>query len=552
MRALLFVFFAVLVAVPAARAQDPGATLDSDIATLFAAWDKRDSPGAVVAVARDGRTIYRHAFGVADLTYGIPLTPDTPVNAGSIAKHVTAVAVLTLEAEGKLLLDDEIHKYLPELPDYGAPITIRNLLQQTSGLRDYRTLMFLAGWLPGDVQTNQQALRIIFRQGALNFPTGTSFAYSNTNFVLAAEIVARVTGRPFGAWVRDNLFRPLGMTHTLIREDNTEIVPGLAASYAPRPNGDGFVEDLLDSSVVGSGNLVTTVGDLLIWAEHLMTARLGGKPLLDRLEERAELPGGLRIGYGLGLFVGSHRGLDIVHHEGETAGNRAELMMIPDRHVAIVMLANIRTIRPETAGRSIADVVLADELPATPALKAREPSPGLPFDAYKGLYELEDGVLVEIGEADGRPYVIFAGTPPRPLHAVGPHTFGTDEPGVSFRFVSSNKGEIDGVTLTIAGRQDVPGHRLPPVTLSARDLKRYAGVYYSDELETFYHVDTTKDGLAVRQMRLKDVHLAPIGKDRFLERPGGNMLITFDRRTGRIRAFDLSVERARHVRFEKR
>ena len=527
--------------------------VDGQVARLFAAWDKPDTPGAAIAVARDGKTIYRHAFGLANLSYGIPLTPETPVNAGSINKHVTAVALLTLEAEGRLSLDDEIHKYLPELPDYGAPITIRNMLQQTSGLRDYRTLMFLAGWLSGDVQTNDQALKIIFRQKRLNFPTGTSFIYSNTNFVLGAEIVARVTGESFGAWVREHLFLPLGMTHTLIREDYTSIVPGLAASYARNASGDGFHEDILVSSVVGSGNLITTADDLLIWANHLMTATLGGRPLLERLREQAVLPGGGKVGYGLGVFVGMHRGFPIVHHGGETAGNRADLMLVPDKHLAIVMLSNVSAIRPEPAGRRLADIFLADELPAATPSSAKPPEPALPFAAYEGLYEIGKGVLVEVGrDPNGTPFVIFAGTPPSPLIPLGGHRFGTDEAGVVFRFVPDKKDKIDGIVLEIAGRPDMPGHRLPPVKLSPRELKRHTGTYFSDALETFYHIAVEGDGLVIQHKRLKDVHLAPIGDDRFLERPGGNMTVVFERRSGRVRGFSLSVERALHIEFEKR
>ena len=549
--AVLIVLLSVIAAAQSDAAEDAVSALDARIAVLFEPWDKPDSPGAVVAVSRDGKTIYQRAFGLANLTYGLPFTPDTRVNAGSIAKHVTAVAVLTLEAEGKLSLDDEIHRYLPELPDYGAPITIRDLLQQTSGLRDYRTLMFLAGWREGDVQTNQQALQIIFRQKGLNFPTGKSFAYSNSNFVLAAEIVSRVTSQSFGAWARDHLFAPLGMNHTLVREDNAMIVPGLAASYAPSESGDGFTEDLLNSSVAGSGNLITTVDDLLIWAEHLMTAQVGGQPLLDRLEEQATLPGGVRPGYGLGVFVGSHRGLKIVHHGGETAGNRADLMIFPDQHVAIALLANSRSIRPEAAARAIADIVLADELPGPPASPEQESKLSLAFDAYMGLYKLESGSLIEIGRADGQPFVILGGTPPHPLYSLGEHQFGTGEAGVVFRFVPDEGGHIGSVVLEIAGRPDLTGHRLPPVTLSERALSKYAGAYYSDELETYYHIRPASDGLIAGQMRLRDVRLMPIGGDKFLERPGGNMVVTFRRRGGRIRGFDLSVSRAQHITFEK-
>jgi CubicO group peptidase (beta-lactamase class C family) len=540
-------FAVVLLGTSAASAE----SLESRIDRLFEPWNAPASPGLSVAVDRDGEPIYEKTFGFANLTDGLSITADTRFNAGSIAKHVTAVAILTLENEGKLSLDDEIHRYLPELPDYGAPISIRQLLQQTSGLRDYRSLMSLAGWRSGDVQTNVQALRLIFRQHALNFPTGTSFIYSNTNFVLAAEIVARVTNQSFGVWAREHLFAPLGMTNTLVREDHAEVVPRLALSYRYRGDGEGFAEDLLDSSVVGAGNLITTRDDLLAWADYLLTAKLGGKALLDRLSQQATLPDGAPTGYGLGLFVGTHRGLYAIHHGGETAANRAYLMMFPEQGVRIVILSNAGSLRPEAAARAIADVVLEGELAAPLPQGESRVEPAAPLEAYTGLYELETGVLVEFGVSDGALYLIFGGTPARPVYALGGHSFGTDQPGVEFRFVAGPSGDITGLELSL-GDASVEGRRIPRPVLGRDALEPYEGTYFSDELETFYHIEADERVLLARQLRLDDVRLEPIGNDRFREQPGGNLLVEFQRgRRGRIEGFDLSISRAQNIRFER-
>jgi CubicO group peptidase (beta-lactamase class C family) len=539
----------VLAAAAASSARAQG-SVETRIAELFAPWNEPGSPGAAVAVARDGETIYAGAFGLANLTYGLPITAQTRFNAGSIAKHVTAVAVLMLAAEGRLSLDDEIHRYLPELPDYGAPIAIRDLLQQTSGLRDYRSLMLLAGWRSGDVQTNEQALDLIFRQNALNFPTRTGFTYSNSNFVLAAEIVARISGQSFGTWAHANMFVPLGMASTEIHEDHAEIVPGLASSYAYRGEGKGFAEDLLDTSVVGSGNLITTPDDLLVWAEHLRATKLDGVPLIERLAEQAVLAGGARSGYGLGVFVGTHRGLPIVHHGGETAGNRAYLMIFPQQRVAIVILANVGSLRPEAAARGIADVVLEEQFAVPPETPAAA-EPALPLEAYLGLYELETGPLVDVGTAEGVPYVIFGGTPPRPFLSLGGHAFGTGEAGVVFRFSPDESGAINGLVLDLPG-STVGGRRVPPLRLGPEELAQYVGTYFSAELETFYRIEAADGGLIARQMRLNDTRLRPIGNGRFLEEPGANLRVEFRTgRRGRIEGFALSLSRARDIAFTR-
>jgi len=200
---------------------------------LFSEWNLPDSPGAAVAVIRDGAVIFRKDYGMANLEYGIPITPKTVFHAASVSKQFTAYAVALLAEQGKLSLGDDIHKYLPELPDFGGVITIRHLLHHTSGLRDQLELAAMAGFRLDDVISQDQILKLVHHQHALNFVPGSEYLYCNTGYTLLAEIVAKVTGISFRDWTRENIFLPLGMLKTQFRDDYTQVVADAACSYEP-------------------------------------------------------------------------------------------------------------------------------------------------------------------------------------------------------------------------------------------------------------------------------------------------------------------------------
>ncbi|MGZ7065335.1 MAG: serine hydrolase domain-containing protein, partial [Candidatus Aminicenantales bacterium] len=234
----------------------PEPSLESKVDALFSKWNTLDSPGAAVVIVKDGMVIYRKGFGCAQLEYGVPITPSTVFHVASVSKQFTAMAITMLEEEAKLSADDDIRKYLPELADFGKTITIRHLLHHTSGLRDQWDLMVLSGWRMDDVITQAQIMDRLRRQKELNFPPGEQYMYSNSGFTLLAEIVTRVSGRPFTDWTRENIFLPLGMTSTHFHLDHQEIVRNRAYSY----EGDavkGFKQSVLNYANVGATSLFT-------------------------------------------------------------------------------------------------------------------------------------------------------------------------------------------------------------------------------------------------------------------------------------------------------
>ena len=279
------------------------------------------TPGVSVAVIQHGKPVYEKGRGLANLEYDIPVTPQTVYHVASVSKQFTAMALVLLEADGKLSLEDDLHKYLPELPDYGHPVTVRQLLQHTSGVRDQWQTLGLAGWRLDDVITQDQILRVLFRQKELNFVPGTRHLYSNGGYTLAAEIVTRVSGKPFPDFCRERIFDPLGMTHTHFHIDHRRIVPDRAYSYAK--NESGYEAQPLNYANVGATSLFTTAPDLARWLDNFRDPKVGGRRAIERMQEQAVLADGKKIDYALGLSIGSHRGLKTISHAGGRGADEA-------------------------------------------------------------------------------------------------------------------------------------------------------------------------------------------------------------------------------------
>jgi CubicO group peptidase (beta-lactamase class C family) len=389
-------------AVPvAARGQNPAALADRVFAQFTAA-----SPGCVVGVARDGRVLLERAYGAADLERGVPLTPSSILEAGSVSKQFTAAAVTLLALEGKLRFDDPVQRYFPELPAYERPITIRMLLDHTSGLRDWGDIASLGGWPRGTrAYTHAHVLEIIARQRALNYPPGDRYSYTNSGYNLLAMLVTRVSGRPFAEFTRERLFVPLGMTQTSWRDDHRRIVPGRALAYQPVPGTTGWRTDMPNENAHGNGGLLTTVGDLLIWNAALSGRSVGGAhgpALVDSLVRQGVLTSGERIPYAAGLVVNEYRGTAQIAHSGATAGYRAYLARYPaQRDLSVAVLCNTAA-NATTLAHGMVDGLTEGLAPVVrPAATAGAPVvPGLTLDTlrpYAGTYEsVEVGARVTV------------------------------------------------------------------------------------------------------------------------------------------------------------
>lgn len=314
-----------------------------------------------MGVYRDGRIALARGYGMANLELNVALTPQSVFDIGSTSKQFTATSVVLLAQQGKLSLDDDIRKYVPELPNYGKTITIRHILTHTSGIRDYLTLWGLAGVDDADLTTGDDALQLIVRQRELNFMPGEQWLYSNSGFFLASVIVKRVSGKSLPEFAEEQIFRPLGMTHTRYNDDHMAVIPNRATGYTSRPGG-GFATDMSNFEQTGDGAVQTSIEDLIRWDENFYHPTIGGAALLEALQTVAVLNDGKKQTYALGLTVDAYRGLRTVSHGGSWAGYRAELMRFPDQHFSVATLCNLAGANPTLLSRRVAEIFLGDKM----------------------------------------------------------------------------------------------------------------------------------------------------------------------------------------------
>lgn len=528
---------AQLVRPPAGDA--PGLAAIAD--RVFAPYTGTHGPGCVVGIARGGTVLLERGYGMADLAGQRPLTPGTVLESGSVAKQFTATAILLLAQDGKLALDADARTYLPELPAYGRPITVRHLLTHTSGLREWSNLVAWQGWPRGTrVHTNPDMVRLIAAQTALNYPVGDHYSYTNSGFLLLHAIVERVSGRPFAEFLRERVFLPAGMTHSRWRDDFTRIVPDLALAY--RRSRDGWHLDMPFDNVAGAGGMLTTVGDWLQWNEVLTGRALAGG-VTDALTQRMRLTSGLEIEYALGLMVGSYRGTRQLAHSGSTAGYSTYLARYPDQgNLSIAVLCNAAGANATGFTHALVDALGTGLAPVTPPDTVAASMPALA--AWRGLYEDRRWHAVTVLDT-ARGALASGTTPVRALrdgrYLVGPQAvrFAVDANGVrTMRFATA-----DGDSVVATWR--APARATP----TAAELRAYAGRYASRELGTTMTVAVAGDRLTLSVREGLAVPLTPTFRDAF-EGDGSAVWFTRDARghitalhLGESRVWDLAVPR---------
>jgi CubicO group peptidase (beta-lactamase class C family) len=342
-----------------------------------------DAPGASIAVVRDGKIIFSKGFGHADLEYDVHNTPQTIFHIASVSKQFTAFAIAMLADQGKLSLDDDIRKHLPEMHDFGTPITIRQLIHHTSGLRDQWNLLAMAGWRLDDVITRNQILRVIRRQRELNFKPGDQHSYCNTGYTLMAEIVSRASGKPFTQWTQENIFTPLQMTSTQFYDDHQKIVPNRAYSYFLADT--VFKKSVLSYANVGATSLFTTVEDLARWSDNFYSMNVGNEKVMAMMEQRYILNKGDTISYAFGQDIGTYKGLKAVAHSGGDAGYRSFFLRFPEQRFAVIVFSNLASFNTSGLSYNIAELYLKDLLKDEPKKSGTQSPPSAekkePFDA---------------------------------------------------------------------------------------------------------------------------------------------------------------------------
>lgn len=389
---------------------------EEQVDALMVEYDRNDAPGAVVGVIRDGEVIFAKGYGMANLTHGVPITPETRFNIGSVSKQFTGFALALLESRGALSLEDPVGKHLPQVPEFEHEVTLRHLLTHTSGYRQAYDISFLAGRMPvesEDVFRRAEALEVVRRQPKLEFPPGSRYQYNSTAYVLLALVVERVTGEPFPEWMQENVFDPLGMKNTVIESEIEQVIPGAADSYTATDHG-GYRRLVGNRAVYGAGEIYTTVDDLVGWLRNFRTAELGGAGVQERMRERFVLTSGDTIDYALGILVDEHRGLQRLHHGGSHAGYRAYLSYYPELDAGIVVMSNDYDFRRQNVVEEMDQIFLGQYMEPEQAAEVTEQDTTFPhsetwsptameLSAYTGRYfSAEAGTVYTFRPANGQ------------------------------------------------------------------------------------------------------------------------------------------------------
>jgi CubicO group peptidase (beta-lactamase class C family) len=520
-----------------------------------------DSPGCALGLYRDGRIVYHRGYGSADLERRVPLSPASVFDIGSTSKQFTAMSILLLQRDGKLSLNDDVRSYIPELPDYGTRITIGDMLHHISGLRDYTTLLALAGNPTENWTTDQDALDILAQQRGLNFKPGSEWQYSNSGFFLLSIIVKRVSGQSIRRFAQSRIFGPLGMTHTHIHDDHTMVVPNRAIGYIRSDSGGPFRIEMSDWEQAGDGSVLTTVEDLVKWDENFYSGQVGGPGVLAEMLRPGKLATGKVLDYASGLFLGEYRGLKMVEHGGAWAGYRAQLMRFPTEHVSVACLCNLGSAGPTELAQRVADVYLADKLKPVAAQVASGSdtvtgagSPVLPPERLQdavGTYR--DAKLGEVGRIvmlDGKLTLKYGGGS-FALQPVSATEFRLADLDVRLRFNPAKGSRPRSIQLIGAGLDQPVLEAVTPFRPAPAALREFVGEYFSPELASTYRVDLEKQTLVLHARNLPITPLDPTIPDEF-EYPSMGLTLHFTRTSGKVNGFTLASGRTQGIRFKRR
>jgi CubicO group peptidase (beta-lactamase class C family) len=532
-------------------------SLTARVDSVFRAFDRTESPGCALGVYRDGRIAYARGYGMANLELGVPITPRTVFDIGSVSKEFAATSILLLQREGKLSLSDDLRRYFPEMPPYAADVTIRNLLNHTSGIRDMFTMMNLAGRSFDGVADTVDYLRVITRSAETNFPIGTRYLYSNSGFALLSQIVYRVSHQSLPVFLRQNVLDPLGMRDSRSLDDHGAIIANRAQGYAPRGTGFRIQSSQVDGTA-GAGSMHTTIEDFARWDNNWQTGQVGFGMLADSLTVRGKLRNDSTINYALGIMVGSWRGLRTVGHDGAWAGYRAQYLRFPDQHLSVACFCNLTSSGPDTLAAKVAAIYLESAWHLAPdtigawdgALTSAPevPMPPEQLRANEGAWHNADLGAVRRTRMVGDSLMIGTNAQRTRLVPLGGNRFRVGSTNTEVTFTGDSAGAP--TRLESRGRGGPTFFRRE--TLASPDaahLVEYAGNYRNDEIESTYAISPDSGRLEVRLGGRRLTLLDPVYRDAFAS---GLFLGEFTRDArGRINGLVVQSGRVRNLRFTR-
>ena len=514
-----------------------------------------NEPGVAIGLVKNNQLVYEKYFGLANLDYEIPIHKETSFHVASVSKQFTAFAILLLEDEGKLSLDDDIRTYLPEMHQFEPKITIAHLLNHTSGLKDKYNLLRLSGWTLDDVITNEQVLELIFNQKTLNFKPNEKHMYSNANYALLAEIVARVSKISFAEFTQKRIFAPLQMEDSKFVDQEGQVVKNKSLSYFKVDS--IYVEDLFNNFSVGATNLNTTITDLSKWAINYDTKKVGSETIFTKMQTLQHLNNGETYGYANGLFINTYKGFKRIEHSGQDASYQAYLATFPELNFSVIFTNTNGEINGARMVYDIMDICLeqyiTDETTKKPTeekLTHQKPISKTPAELrrYEGHYWDEgDKYSRHIKVENDTLRYIRDSTNKTALIPVGGHEFEMAlEEYVSVSF-NSNK-----MIVTLDDGYQIYLEKYSPANYNATTLQEFTGRYYSAELNAYYSFFIEEDQLIAKHTRLGDFPLKAIKNDYFIGNKGSFLKVVFVRNSSNdVIGFEVSSSRAKNVLFTK-
>ncbi|MEL7123836.1 MAG: serine hydrolase domain-containing protein [Bacteroidota bacterium] len=530
-------------------------TQNSNIDALFEKYNSEDSPGVAVSVNKEGNTIYQKGFGMANLEYKIPITTKTKFHVASLSKQFTAFMILKLEDEGLLSLNDDVRKYIPELPEYDHTITINHLLTHSSGLRDQWRLLEMAGWRLDDVIKTEQVFKLITNQKELNFTPGDKFRYSNSGYTLLALIVERVTNTSFANYAKKTIFEPLQMNNSFFYDDHEEMVPNRAYSYK-KGDGELIKKSNLNYSTVGPTSLFTTIEDLNKWGNNFKNETIGNKRIFKSMAQRSK-----DSGFAKGQFVRNYKGFKMIYHSGSDAGYRLYFARFPKLGYQFTVFANASYINAYDEISKLIDYYLQDELPIN---KDKEES--------EKLFKYKDDMFIslsnsELKKFEGRYYdneekefwtVELKNDTLNCSGGLLPET-------IKLLPVGERNFKVKGTAYDISVNFKENDYNEPILEFRVPDYvwlwlekevsvdpSDYLGSYYNNEVKAQYDLIKRDNELYLTHQKLDDIKIVPITDSYFMSKNRNFSEIRFQRdNAGKVVTFLVSNDGIESMTFSR-
>ncbi len=550
---LAFSWFACVI-VGNGYAQSIPTETAKKIDSLFKQWDNNKSPGCAIGIVRNDSLIYAKGYGMADLEYGIPITPQTIFEMGSVSKQFTAYTILLLAHQGKLSIGDDIHKYLPWLPNFEKKITISNLLYHTSGIRDYDQLLSIAGTTQEDVITREHIIKILSKQRTLNFDPGKQYMYSNSGYFLLGEIVRSVTGKSLRQFTDSAVFKPLEMNNTHFHDDYTGIVPNRAYPYMQADK-----MGIVNSSAVGAKGLFTNVDDMSKWAMNFLNSKSENRLIIEQMMQSGHLNSGKYLDVGTGIQVGDFEGLKTYFHPGVNNGYNNLVTYVPGAKMAFIIFGNMGN-NGNTFGNTdqMAGLFIKDHRP-----EKEKPGFKTPFDPIVkdtisvkpllGSYVVEDGDHTAFELKNGEFKYVYYGVHYL-LYRTTRDTFWYRGfyPGVKFVFTVKNEHDVTVQQTWPDGRSRTMRKRDPFNTPTDKQLMAYTGKYYCSELDCTYGIILKDHQLVLTNAKYPDSPIVFYSEKRLVNNLDWMKSLDFTKdKKGKITGFEVNHDKIQDLRFEK-